>query len=332
MKDMTLFKEVSSRRKDFLAEWLFERQLDIDLSEEKVGSDTEESTTPLTGIMIRPYDTNVVEGQIRLMPYCEDRNRLLYVLVLRKEEDVVMVASFSRYGAPACTTEWLTDFEANPIKVLEFFNVHPATVEYMSQSWVTGEMPPEKLAIAQTIYQGVLNGKLAESERENVGLPIYDLDDPRLAYMEEENALMSPFRASVFDCLNDSQEDLESPMVFDTSVFKTPFWDWSSERLAAGSEENDVDVSCKVDSFAERLTLAYSPHEGKLRLCVYDAAGEEESLAFDGWVLVGSDGSDLGTIANGLCVVEVPRLAVGAFALRDPEGKLHALGLAEELP
>ena len=93
------------------------------------------------------------------------------------------------------------------------------------------------------------------------------------------------------------------------------------EVLPAGEEKHDIVVECHPYGRSEFVSIVFSPNEKELRVNIYTPDQSEPSSAFDSWELVSENGSVLGTLRNGFCIVHDLETFDGKCGLRDPAGK-----------
>lgn len=190
-----------------MRQWRVERHLDLLLRGKS--SRSEKTVSCPFQEMVRPFDSGVKEGDVRLLQMnCSSQfGRLLYVAVLYKRENgTAVVAPFSRYGFPATKDEWLTGFSATPLLVLQLWNALPVPLSVLKESWRVERFTKHQLATAQDLYGHALRGSWPEVERRNdIGLAILDPDDERLAYQEEELTSLAPLRDMLYKFIDEAE-------------------------------------------------------------------------------------------------------------------------------
>ncbi|MDD4019816.1 MAG: hypothetical protein PHV28_17950 [Kiritimatiellae bacterium] len=193
--------EVSETRKKYLLRWRLERKLDLELREaqaEQEQSLVAERGLTRYGSSFRPFDTDVREGDIRLLRQADvpDFSRFLYIAVLYVRDNFTsVVAPFSSYSVPACKDEWLTGLASEPLKVLQLWNAQPVATKDIAQSWRTHTLDEGLLSQARMLYRHAVDGSWPQGQlREQVGLAILNPADERLAYQHEELVLFTGLR------------------------------------------------------------------------------------------------------------------------------------------
>lgn len=249
---------VSETRKKFLLRWRLERKLDLKLRE--LQTEQEQALVAEPGftrcrLPVRPFDTDVREGDIRLLRQSDvsDFSRFLYVAVLYVRDNFTsVVAPFSSYSVPACKDEWLTGMESEPLKVLQFWNAQPVATKDIAQSWRTHTLDEERLSQARTLYKHAVDGSWPQGHlRERVGVAILNPTDERLVYQYEELLLFTGLRKRLSRVSEWSDRLAKRPFQFTSGgafsfkgtgqVFGKP------ERLAADSGKVFAEVIVLCD-------------------------------------------------------------------------------------
>ncbi|MFO7535400.1 MAG: hypothetical protein R6X19_06920 [Kiritimatiellia bacterium] len=191
----------SAKRLKFLDLWLKERSLDLALRDSNPPA--KPATRPNTPkAPLAPKDWHVQKGDIRLLGKdCIDvpDRPLIYVAVLDVYDDdgMALVAPFSPYAAPATAGEWQTPLSAEPLRVLELWNARTVPLFRIAQSWLCQSLTKADLATAREILRHTISGEILPAKlREQTGLPVFQENDPRLAYLEEEIQLLAPLTAA----------------------------------------------------------------------------------------------------------------------------------------
>ena len=133
-----------------------------------------------------PYDEELAEGQIRVLPGTE---RITYVALLQKwGDDAYVVAPFSAHRHPATDEEFKPDYDGGCLQhVLQLWNVRTLQNKTLKKSWCSGELPEADRQDALAVWRWTLNGgELEERLLQKTGLPVYKQDDPRLEYKQDE--------------------------------------------------------------------------------------------------------------------------------------------------
>jgi hypothetical protein len=244
--------EVSDMRKKFLLRWQLERRLHVQACEAQ--SDQEQTMVAEPGLTrygIRPFDTTVSAGDIRLLRMRDvpDEYRFLYVAVLyvRIENGTSVVVPFSPYSVPASKDEWLTGLPNTPLRVLQFWNAQPVATRDLAQSWKTAEFDECRCEQMRRLYKHAIDGSWPQGDlRERVGLAILSPEDERLVYQREEVTLFTQLRTRLFRW-GQSADLLAKRRVMFCKAGSFRFTDTGEEfscpeRLAAGSGSVYADV------------------------------------------------------------------------------------------
>jgi hypothetical protein len=191
----------SGKRLKFLDRWLKERSLDLALRN-STAAPKPAARPNAPAVPLAPKDWNVEKGDIRLLGKdCVDvpARPLIYVAVLDlyDDEGMALIAPFSPYAAPATAGEWQTPIAAEPLRVLELWNARSVPLFRIAQSWRCETMKTAELKAAQNILRHIISGEIMPAKlREQTGLPVFQENDPRLAYLEEEIQLLAPLTAA----------------------------------------------------------------------------------------------------------------------------------------
>lgn len=237
--------EVSERRKNFLKLWMRERNMDLRMREDNMELKQAAQTS---GPVDRPWEPaeafnrDVQPGDVRLLAdACVIGDLPVYVTILNVDPSmgIALVAPFSRYDSPATNNEWATDFEACSLRVLQLWNTQPFPLYAVAKSWLVGTLPDEKLKRARELYTRCITGEYPPaSDREDIGLAIVDLDDPRCKYQEEEFTKLAPLHALMDQHLYELEHVPES-------IFETVRWFATAEKPARAAAA-DGDIRCDL--------------------------------------------------------------------------------------
>ena len=104
-------------------------------------------------------------------------------------------------------------------------------------------------------------------------------------------------------------------------ILLEPLWELETSVLAAGTGKHDIAIECHPYGRSEFVSIVFSPNEKELRVNIYTPDQSEPSPVFDSWELVSENGSVLGTLRNGFCIVHDLETFDGKCGLRDPAGK-----------
>lgn len=175
---------IGQNAREKLAAWLAEREIDRALAEGEVSAPSsglryrqtiKPSTTPREGdiVILRP-DPNGVWSPV-------------YVVLLEvSRDDGCLAIPFSRYAVPAVPGEWQTSFDAQPLRVLCFWNRREISgSDFISEA--AGCCDPEQLQQIRRIHKHVFDGEtMDQSNVWQPGPPLIHPADPRYDYLDEE--------------------------------------------------------------------------------------------------------------------------------------------------
>ncbi len=280
-----------------------------------------------------PFDTDLQEGQIRLLSQLE---RITYVVLLRRwEKDSFLVMTFSHYDFPANDEEFKPEFDGGMyLNTLQAWNTRTLQDETLKKSWLIGELPASDCSDARDFWEHLLTGHALKPELiAKSGMPILAADDPRIQYIREESAIFE--EVDNLELAEDGELAASPVVVPDTGVTSPSgtlvnwlksiplpeLWPQEDIALAAGTEKHDIAVECHPYGRSEFVSIVFSPNEKELRVNIYTPDQSEPSSAFDSWELVAENGSVLGILRNGFCLVHDLEFFDGKCALRDPSGK-----------
>lgn len=275
--------------------------------------ETQDMRTPATLKLHpqNPFDTNLQEGQIRLLSQLE---RITYVVLLRRwEEDSFVVMTFSHYDFPATDEEFKPEFNGGMyLNTLQAWNTRTLQDETLKKSWLIGNLPALDCSDAWDFWEHLMTGRdLRSALLEKTGLPITSADDPRIQYMKEELA--------AFDQLDDEEltEKSDTPSWFNR-IELPPLWQEEEIALAAGDEKQDFIAECTPYGYDEFVSIIFSPREKILRVNFYTADQSDVSHTFDSWELISEDCTVLASVHDGFCIVRDVESFDGKCALRNP--------------
>ncbi len=278
------------------------------------GYDEDETHETTAGIELsppRPFHTELACGQIRLL---KEVRTITYIVLLEKRGDAYVTIPFSHYDSPATDRELRTEYDGGMyLNVLQTWNVQTIPCDALKESWLVSELPQ---ADCEDACAFIHEQALPERLLQKTGTPIADEDDIRHLYMEEER--------DVFRHVDSAEAAHRRGSAFWFNQVAIPeVWAPAALSLAAGPEQRNIFVECRVEGFTECITVEYAPHEEKLRIKVYNALKEDYSAAFDGWNIIDANAAALGVIDRGRCVIKNLRRFDGQCALRNPEGRIY---------
>jgi hypothetical protein len=237
------FQETPSWQHQRLADWIEEWSLDLELRavlEHEAADRSPASSRPPPGQSIpgltRPFDAPVEVGQIRLLSprLVPDADRPMFVAIFRAwEDDLVLVAPFSRFSTPATQGEWLTGRPTPALRVLAVWNSRTLPLSRLEESWSVDVLTPLECDAAWAVFEHAISGRpLPETRALDVGPPVRHPEDPRLRYQGEENALF----AYLDDLWEAAEPTLEQPPItpWPEEIFfveEPAFAQWRKRRL-----------------------------------------------------------------------------------------------------
>lgn len=273
------------KRKNFVSDFVSSYLIGKQLEEVSGFDENADFTSNITPVAKNPFDTELAEGQIRLLSQTE---RITYVALLRRwGDDAFVVMPFSRFDSPATDEELKTSFDGGMyLRVLQAWNTRSLQDESLKKSWLIGELSPKDIDDALALWESTLEEKeLDDSIVQNTGLPIYRKNDPRLQYKREELANFARLDA----------EDIklaEKP--------KLMLWtNQSKVALVAGGKKENPQFIFTVDFPDTIVFIEYSQHDKMLLFDVYDSHGVVSNELDSCMVIDNLDGTILGTIQDG---------------------------------
>ena len=190
-------------RKQTLARWLHEWQIDKMLREDSTAESVPQSHDSIAGQeKTGPlYESKPVRvGQIRLFhPFSKETNeRPRYVAVLKETDDGSwLVAPFSRFGEPSVPGEWITGRKAPAVRILCIWNARLLPELILERSWVVDRIPASKIDHAIAIHRFLgEDQELSRPIANQLGPPLVHPLDPRIEYLEEEREWFSTLSVS----------------------------------------------------------------------------------------------------------------------------------------
>jgi len=311
-----------------------------------------------------PYDETVCPGQVRILSkrFVADPQKVPYVAVIEQWEDNVwLVAPFSRYAYPATPGEMTTRIGNCGLHVLQVWNARTVRTRLLEKSFLFGELDEHVRQNAADLFRHEMSGKALPASFDALTGPAMTFEaDPRQDYLEESVAQLRPLSTAVkatdrvlAEIYGSMPEETkaesgteEAPVVpaEDPMASKVVLVDFSQVRarqsentvvlpffgeaeyanaLAAG---NEVDVTQTFQVCKDELSLEYSPEEKMARLTFYDSE-DRPNAAYDGYGIFGTGFEFLGVFKDGMATVPAESVK-NWFQLVDPEG--NAVALAEK--
>lgn len=181
-----------------LACWLLEWEMDQALSEtEDISSSNGEVTCSsadyeLLRDLVRPFDGEVREGEVRMMSPGLFPDELLPVclaVLCDWGDGLYLCAPFSPYQTPAVQGELWTGRVHFTQSVLQLWNACILREGVVSESWSRSELTSTELVDAFAVFRYIMTGVgLPERLLGRIGPPIHSDSDPRHAYQSIECA------------------------------------------------------------------------------------------------------------------------------------------------
>lgn len=270
-----------------------------------------EKDTPMAAI--RFFDCQLESGQIRLLADLDD---ITYILLLQRDsENSFMTAAFSHYDFPATDKEMQIDgYSGAYLNTVQLWNTRTLQDDILQKSWLCGTLP-------ETVYQDVCtfinaisnNEAIPEHILDKTGTAVTDNDDVRWDYMAEEKSFFSNIDAinkefSILDCLY----EYSFPQL----------WEGNKESLAAGDEENDVQINCRIYEHDEFVTLTYSFIEETLWISIFLPDRSGLSSQYDGMTVIDPAGNTLGVINAGQCQISGLKNFDGSIGIKNADGNV----------
>ena len=163
-------------------------------------------------------------------------------------------------------------------------------------------------------------------------LPYIGKNDSRRAYRDELAALVKKANESVAKTpgrmLHGLTEELSATanQLFEDIKDKfKPLWISPAEEtyaFAAGKEKNTIHINCGIENHEEILSMKYSPNSNTVWIYIFTSDRSDYSSALDNSEVIDGDGSVLGKIQNGKCILNVRTEFDGSIALRTSDGKI----------
>ena len=274
------------KRKNYVSDFVKSYLLGKQLEEVSGFDENADFTTSVKTVDMNPFDTELAEGQIRLLSKTQ---RITYVALLKRwGDDAFVVMPFSRFDSPATDEELKTSFDGGMyLRVLQAWNTRSLLDDTLKKSWLIGYLSEKDIDDACSLWESTLADKeLDDCIVERTALPIYRSDDPRLQYKREELA-------------NFALIDAEDIVRFETIKPNFVLWQNEAAALAAGGEKENLQFTFTAEEPAATIFIEYSWHDKSLRFDVYGPDGDASTALDACMVIDNSDGSILGTIQDG---------------------------------
>lgn len=151
--------------------------------------------------------------------------------------------------------------------------------------------------------------------------PSYPSGLPYLSKLDSRKAYHQKLKAAVLKAQENKVARRADVRKESSFILLEPLWELETSVLAAGTGKHDIAIECHPYGRSEFVSIVFSPNEKELRVNIYTPDQSEPSPVFDSWELVSENGSVLGTLRNGFCIVHDLETFDGKCGLRDPAGK-----------
>ncbi len=330
MKSGELIKFRCEATQKFLLAYKLRKQLGEVAAEDsmtKEGTDYDFEAREECARLVRPFDSGVAEGQVRILSGVES---IAYVLVIRKwDVGSWLVIPFSMYSSPATDTELQTKVTGGMgLRVLQLWNARSLLTQTLEKSWLVHTISEEDLGDAFTAWQWSVGvGELTDDQLARTGMPITNRKDPRIEYQDISLANFAKIDAedlARYELIAAVREVIagkrQSPFIR-REIFEL---EDDVVAVAAAGTVKPVTANCKIEGLDGSVHLRYDPKEYELRLRVFGPDGNR-SNALDGWSVFGKDAVFLGNIAGADFVHKFKGRFDGVLNLVDENGAVNPL-------
>lgn len=314
MKDNTLYASLLAENTDdagLIGAWLDERSTDLERRRVKLPDDiastwVDEKRLAESGWS---YDDRIEIGQIRILSkrFTGDDNAIPYVAVLERwQDDMWLVAPFSRYSYPATPGEMTTCIRNVGLRVIQAWNARTIQTELLAKSFAFGQLDESVVRDAAALFRNQLAGTNLPDGFSALRGPSIIMDaDPRRDYISETIARFRPLSTAVHAMERmrgavDFAFNEESRREKDNGSVWQPFYGREDYALAAGEKECQRTEVFKVEE--TEFSVTYSPEDG-ITIFTFYGRDDEPDSRYDGYGLVGG-GKFLGTFRGG--TISVP--------------------------
>jgi len=187
-------------------------------------------------------------GSIRLLSFAVtgDPLRPTYILIMGDwDTDWSWFMPFSIFASPATNWELLSGMDPDPVQVLQVWNARSCPEEMLRQSWFVGVAPKSLAGDALALYSSMISGdeNLPAGLCARVGTRVLDPNDPRVKYLEDENARLDYLTGLALQQDRvESEAPAENIVPFFTEIPKAQ----RPLTLAAASETPDAELEYHV--------------------------------------------------------------------------------------
>ena len=156
-----------------------------------------------------------------------------------------------------------------------------------------------------------------------VGPPVLSKADPRGEYIVESAARYEPLTKTAQKlearlALTERMAARKTRPMQSAPFILTGIGGERQLALAAGDKPKESSRTIPLPAFGFEIDIKHSPSDGKTRIVVYGKDGQRDPNALEGFIVADKDGSPVGTIEDGVLVVEAAALAEKMLLL-DPE-------------
>tara|TARA_R110002096_G_scaffold102747_1_gene226889 strand:+ start:795 stop:1769 length:975 start_codon:yes stop_codon:yes gene_type:complete len=288
--------------KNHLQKWLTERSLELTLR----STVDEEAVTPVDSSegnlasLVNEYDPiqGANWGEIRLLSskilHADYRHRDVYFAILAGwDDELLLIAPFSRYSTPATQGEWLTGRKDTSLRVLNLWNAHSVPASAIQTSWIVDHLSEVDRLHALDVFWHVTMGDPLQNELiDRVGPPIIHSHDPRIDYQEEEVTLMSPIAKMAITWAEESHEPKNVIYIFRETL---------PTAMAAKDFDEPAtnDQSFKASLGKANLILHFLCTTNVATISILDASTLNLSTLLDGGCIKGPNDKILSDISQG---------------------------------
>ena len=257
------------------------------------------------------FNFQLEPGQIRLLA---ELNDITYILLIHRDsENSFITATFSHYDFPATDKEMQIDEHAGAyLNTLQLWNTRTLQDEILQKSWLCG-------TLSESVYQDVCtfmnainnNESIPEHIQEKTGTVVTAADDVRWDYMNEEKSFFADIDAN-------TEAFILPEQMCEYSFPK--LWTGNEETLAAGDEENDIQINCRIYEHDEFVSITYSFVEETLWISIFLPDQSGLSSQYDNMEVIDPAGNILGIINAGQCRITGLKSFDGCIGIKNLEG------------
>ena len=157
------------------------------------------------------------------------------------------------------------------------------------------------------------DGSVGEIPPYSRAMPYISDHDDRIEYHNKQKLLLEKIQMS-YHCI-------AKEISFPEKKYSFPrLWECNTEALAAGDEEEDIQINCRIDERDEFVSITYSFSEETLWLNIFlpDQSGFSSQL--DGMEVIDPDGNTLGVINSGQCQISGLKNFEGCIGIKNKDG------------